>query len=74
MILGVFLAPDMAVFDTVYNPLQTKMLAMAEAAGAKTVNGAEMFIRQAIAQFKIFTAKQPNEQIMRETVFTKLAN
>ena len=66
--------PDMAVFDTVYNPLQTKMLAMAQAVGAKTVNGAEMFIRQAVAQFKIFTTKEPNEQIMRETVFTKLAN
>jgi 3-dehydroquinate dehydratase/shikimate dehydrogenase len=65
---------DMAVFDTVYNPLQTKMLRQAEAAGAKTVNGAEMFIRQAVAQFKIFTSKQPNEQIMRETVFNKLAD
>jgi 3-dehydroquinate dehydratase/shikimate dehydrogenase len=64
----------MAVFDTVYNPLQTKMLACAEQAGAKTVSGAEMFIRQAIAQFKIFTSKEPNEQIMRETVFNKLAD
>lgn len=63
---------EMVVFDTVYNPLRTKMLGLAEEAGARTVNGAEMFIRQAAAQFRIFTSQEPEQQIMRETVFSRL--
>lgn len=62
----------MVVFDTVYNPLKTKMLRLAESAGARTVTGAEMFIRQAAAQFRIYTSKEPNEEIMRQVVFDRL--
>jgi 3-dehydroquinate dehydratase/shikimate dehydrogenase len=65
--------PDMVVFDTVYNPLDTKLLKYAEQAGAGTVNGAEMFIRQAMAQYKIFTGSDTDEKIMRKTVFDCLA-
>ena len=63
---------DMVVFDTVYNPLKTKLLQLAEAAGAKTVNGAEMFIRQAVAQFHIFTSTEPDRKIMTDTVYSRL--
>jgi len=63
---------DMVVFDTVYNPAETLLLKYAKAAGAKAVCGAEMFIRQAMAQYKIFTGSEADEQIMqimRKTVF-----
>jgi 3-dehydroquinate dehydratase/shikimate dehydrogenase len=60
---------DMVVFDTVYNPLETLLLKYAKEAGARTVNGAEMFIRQAMAQYKIFTGKEADEELMRKTVF-----
>ena len=63
---------DMVVFDTVYNPLKTLLLRYAEKAGAKTVNGAEMFVRQALAQFKIFLTTEGNEEVMRETVLANL--
>jgi shikimate dehydrogenase len=62
----------MAVFDTVYNPLKTLLLSYAEKAGAKTVNGAEMFVLQAMAQFKIFLATDGDEDVMRETVLDNL--
>lgn len=65
--------PDMVVFDTVYNPLATKLLQDAARAGARTVNGAEMFIRQAMAQYKIFTGSDADEKIIRKTVFECLA-
>ena len=47
--------PDTVVFDTIYNPPRTKLLQQAEAAGAKTIGGVEMFVRQAAAQFEAWT-------------------
>lgn len=43
------------VFDAVYTPRKTILLKEAEAAGAIVVSGVEMFLRQAIAQFNLFT-------------------
>jgi shikimate 5-dehydrogenase len=63
---------DMIVFDTVYNPLETKLLKDAKAAGATAVNGAEMFIRQAMAQYKIYVGADPDEEGMREVVYQSL--
>lgn len=68
-----YLAETMTVFDTVYNPLETKLLQAAKAAGAATVNGAEMFIRQAMAQYKIYIGEDADEDLMREAVYSKLS-
>jgi 3-dehydroquinate dehydratase/shikimate dehydrogenase len=62
----------MVVFDTVYNPLQTKLLKDAASVGATVVNGAEMFIRQAMAQYKIYTGSDPDEEKMRQVVYQSL--
>lgn len=43
-----------AVFDAVYNPRQTRLLAMAAAAGAKTVAGMPMLVWQAAAAHTIW--------------------
>ena len=43
-----------AVFDAVYNPRQTRLLAMAAAAGAKTVAGMPMLAWQAAAAHTIW--------------------
>ncbi|HEG44168.1 MAG TPA: shikimate dehydrogenase [Phycisphaerales bacterium] len=59
----------MTVFDTVYNPVETLMLKQAKAKGARCVTGAEMFIRQAMAQYKIYTGAAGDENIMRRTIF-----
>lgn len=67
-----YLTEGMTVFDTVYNPLETKLLQIAKDVGAKTVNGAEMFIRQAMAQYRIFIGEEPDENLMREVVYQKL--
>lgn len=50
--------PDMLAFDVVYNPPQTKFLRDAAAAGAVTVDGVEMFLRQAGEQFRLWTGKE----------------
>lgn len=43
------------VFDAVYTPRVTRLLKEAEEAGATVVSGLEMFIRQAMQQFSLFT-------------------
>jgi len=40
------------VLDTVYNPLETPFLKAARSRGLRTVDGAEMFVRQAVMQFE----------------------
>jgi 3-dehydroquinate dehydratase/shikimate dehydrogenase len=62
------LKADMTVFDTVYNPVETRLLREAKAAGATVINGAEMYIRQAMAQYKIFIGDDPDEAQMRSVV------
>lgn len=69
-----YLKPDMTVFDTVYNPLKTKLLRQAETVGATVVNGAEMFIRQAMSQYKIYIGSDPDEELMRKVVYKKLTD
>lgn len=62
----------MTVFDTIYNPLETVLLQKAKAAGARIVSGADMFIRQAMAQYKIFIGREPDEELMRRVVLDRL--
>jgi 3-dehydroquinate dehydratase/shikimate dehydrogenase len=66
------LKKDMVVFDTVYNPLETLLLKQAKHAGAKIINGAEMFIGQAAEQFKLFTHKNCPMEILRQATFKSL--
>jgi len=46
------------VFDAVYTPRKTRLLEDADAAGAITVSGVEMFLKQAIGQFSLFTGTE----------------
>lgn len=59
------LKANMIVFDTVYNPLETRLLREAAAAGAVTIDGVSMFINQAARQFELFTGKTAPRQVMR---------
>ena len=49
--------PGTIVFDTIYNPAETQLLRQAREAGCLTVSGTEMFIRQAAAQFRLWTGR-----------------
>jgi 3-dehydroquinate dehydratase / shikimate dehydrogenase len=62
------LFPDSIVFDTVYNPELTVLVKDATAAGCFVINGLDMFVRQAAYQYKLFTGKEPNIPLMRQTV------
>jgi shikimate dehydrogenase len=65
--------PQQVVFDVVYNPLETKLLAEARAKGLKVIPGVEMFINQAILQFERFAGVGAPEALMRRVVMERLS-
>ncbi|KAK6119146.1 hypothetical protein DH2020_047122 [Rehmannia glutinosa] len=62
------------VFDAVYTPGKTRLLKEAEVAGAIIVSGVEMFLRQAAAQFSLFTSQKAPEEFMRAIIVEKFRN
>jgi 3-dehydroquinate dehydratase/shikimate dehydrogenase len=64
---------DTLVFDTIYNPMETKLLKQAKAAGAKTVGGVEMFVRQAARQFEAWAGKTAPLDIFRRVIESRLS-
>lgn len=64
-------APPVA-FDTIYNPVETKLLREAKAVGCVTVSGVEMFVRQAAAQFELWTGESAPSDRFREVVLDRL--
>jgi 3-dehydroquinate dehydratase/shikimate dehydrogenase len=65
-------SPQTLVFDTVYNPMETRLVRQARAAGARTIGGVEMFVRQAAGQFELWTGKPAPTSVMREVVEMRL--
>jgi 3-dehydroquinate dehydratase/shikimate dehydrogenase len=63
----------MIVFDTIYNPENTLLLKQAKQREANTISGLEMFIRQAAAQFELFTGQPAPIEQMRETLRRELS-
>ncbi len=48
------------VFDLIYRPAKTKLLRDAASMGCKTLNGLDMFIRQAAMQFELWFDRRPD--------------
>jgi 3-dehydroquinate dehydratase / shikimate dehydrogenase len=63
---------DMVVFDSVYNPLETRLLREAKAAGCTVIPGYELFINQAARQFELWTGQPAPIDSMREVLLEKL--
>lgn len=53
------------VYDLVYNPLETRLLAQARAAGARAVGGLGMLIHQGALAFKMWTGVTAPIEVMR---------
>lgn len=60
------------VFDTIYRPMRTRLLQLAERRGIETVSGIEMFIAQGVAQWGIWTESRAPEAAMRKAVLATL--
>ena len=66
------LTKEMVVMDIVYNPLKTKLLQDAEAAGCPTIEGTAMFVYQGVSQFELWTGKKAPVDVMRDAVLRAL--
>ena len=61
-----WIRPGTVVFDAVYRPIRTPLLVAAAGRGCTPIPGGEWFVRQAVAQFKLFTHHDPDEELMRK--------
>lgn len=68
-----YLKPATVVFDTVYNPESTLLIKHARSQSCKVVTGIEMFVRQAAAQFRLFTEQEPPMDVMRSAMRRAIA-
>ncbi len=66
--------PGQVVFDVVYTPLETRLLADARAKGLQTISGVEMFVNQAVLQFERFTGADAPIEVMRRVVMEHLTS
>jgi shikimate dehydrogenase len=57
-----------AVYDVIYRPAETKLLAAAKKSGCKTANGMGMLLRQGATAFEIWTGKPAPLDVMRRAL------
>lgn len=62
------LSRTQAVYDMIYRPAQTRLLASAKKAGCKTANGLGMLLHQGVKAFKIWTGRAAPIEIMRSAL------
>ena len=60
------------VMDIVYKPLETRLLREAKARGVATIDGLQMLIHQATAQFELWTGKTAPLEIMSRAAYAAL--
>ena len=58
-----FLRKGQIVFDAVYSSEETRLIREAKKAGAETVNGKEILLRQGMLQFKLFTGQDAPKKL-----------
>lgn len=63
---------SMVAYDLVYNPVETRFLRQARRAGCTVIDGVEMFVQQAAAQFGRFTGCTMDVAAARERVMKAL--
>jgi shikimate dehydrogenase len=67
------LPPKAVVFDLIYNPPVTGLLAAANQRGLQTINGMAMLVYQAVEAFELWTGKQAPVGLMMERARRVLA-
>lgn len=58
--------------DLIYNPLQTKLLAMGQEKGLYTINGLPMFVHQGALTLKILTGEEPPTSYMKDVILNQM--
>ena len=66
------LNPNLVVCDIVYNPLETRLLKEAKAAGARTIDGLNMLVWQGALAFEKWTGQKAPFEIMKQAAIKAL--
>ena len=66
------LKPSLTVIDIVYNPIKTRLLREAEAAGAETISGVDMLVWQGALAFELWTGVKAPVKLMKEEAIKAL--
>jgi 3-dehydroquinate dehydratase/shikimate dehydrogenase len=56
------------LFETVYTPATTRLMRMAQRRGMTVISGVEMFLTQAVEQFRLWTGKKAPEKVMEDAL------
>jgi shikimate dehydrogenase len=67
------LQPAGTVFDTVYRPLETRLLREARARGCRIQDGLDMLVHQAIEQIRLWSGLRPTAARLRAAALAALA-
>ena len=68
------LHPDLLVYDLIYNPAKTRLVAEAESRGAKSLTGLKMLVYQGALSFEMWTGIEPPLDVMEEAVVQALVS
>jgi 3-dehydroquinate dehydratase/shikimate dehydrogenase len=60
------------VYDLVYNPVETRLMREAKAAGVPSIGGLEMLVAQGARQFEIWTGRKAPVELMRNAVLERI--
>jgi shikimate dehydrogenase len=62
--------PELVVCDVVYNPIETRLLREAKAAGCTCIGGKGMLLWQGVSAFKLFTGQDMPVEEVKEKFFS----
>ena len=68
------LKSGLTIFDSVYNPVKTRLLREAEAAGAQAIGGLDMLVWQGALAFEKWTGQKAPLELMREEAIKALGH
>jgi shikimate dehydrogenase len=70
---GVPFPKQAVLYDTIYRPLQTKLMRDAERSGLRVIGGLGMLVYQGAAAFEMWTGKKPPIELMRQVCLQRLS-
>lgn len=65
--------PDLVLYDTVFNPLNTVLMGQFQSVGAKAYGGLDMLVFQGARSFELWTGAFPPTDVMKQAVIGRFS-